>query len=228
MKTRAAYAATLTIAALALAITNPTDAHSATGPVVSGTGWKIAAPGITHLDTQLWTIAFHDTTSRTKLTPYLRNVAAELTSYTGLPFTVTTKIAPVTQGKCPPTHTISYRYMSKPDPAHPTRSFTGACSLHNATYSSYVFINSDYWLTTRNYSEATRMNVIWHESGHAVGLTHPATCPRDKTGKTPLMCATGSNGYTDLRTRRYTTWDATGLRRLILNRTYYPQAVVTR
>lgn len=221
MNTRAitstALAATLVVGAL---ITAP-RAHAA-GPVVSGTGWKIAAPNITHLDTQPWVIAFHDTTSRTKLTPYLKNVAAELTSYTGLPFTVTNKIVPVTQGKCPPTHTISYRYMSKPDPTHPTRSFTGACSLHNATYSAYVFINSDYWLTTRNYSEATRMNVIWHESGHAVGLTHPATCPRDKTGKTPLMCATGSNGYTDFRTRRYTTWDVTGLRRLILNRAYYP------
>jgi hypothetical protein len=220
----AAFTLTLTAAATVVAATN--DAH-AVGPVVAGTGWKIAAPGITHIDGRAWTIAFHDTTSRTKLTPYLKNVAAELQSYLGVPITVTTKIVPVTRGVCVHGHVISYRWMSKPDPAYPTRSFTGACgNAQHAADGAYIYINSDYWKTGSNISEPTRQNVIWHESAHGIGLSHPATCPRDKYGKTPLMCATGSNGYNDLRTRRYTTWEATGFRHLVANRIYYPTTAV--
>ena len=222
MRTRIAAALTVALAVGAV-IAVPGDAHGATGPVVSGTGWKISAPGITHLDTKPWAIAFHDTTSRTKLTPYMRNVAAELTSRTGVTFTVTTKLVPVTRGTCVPGHTISLRWQSKPDPAHPGSSFTGACgnSVHAAN-GAYIFINSDYWKTGSTISEPTRMNVIWHEAGHAVGLAHSATCPRDGNGLTPLMCATGSNGHQDLRTRRYTSWDIKGFSHLVTNRAYYP------
>ncbi|MGW2384350.1 hypothetical protein [Streptomyces sp. NPDC001658] len=213
--TTTAFTLTLTAAAILIA---PTDSHSLTGPVTSGNGWKLTAP-ITHLDTRPWTIAFHDTTSRSKLTPYLRNTAAELTSHTGLKFTVSTRIVPVTAGKCPPSHVISYRYMSKPNPERPNQSFAGACSLRGAAYSGYAFINSDYWLKTRNFPEWLRMNVIWHETAHTVGLAHPATCPTNSAGVRPLMCA---DTYKDLRTRRYTSFEATALRRLILNRAYYP------
>ena len=219
----AALAATLALAAVVVA---PGRAHAATIPVTSGNGWKISAPGITHIDTQPWVMAFHDTTSRTHLTPYLKYTAAELSSYLGVKISVSTRIVPVTRGKCVTGHVISYRYMSKPDPDHPNRSFTGACgNSSHAADGAYVYINSDYWLKTRNFSEPTRQNVIWHESAHAIGLSHPATCPRDKYGKTPLMCATGSNGYNDLRTRRYTTWEATGFRHLVANRLYASLAV---
>lgn len=194
------------------------EAHAATGPIVSGNGWKLQAPAITHVDGASWTIAFHDSTSRTKLTPYLKNTAAELTTLLGVKITVTTKIVPITRGKCITGHVISYRYMPKPDPAYPNRSFTGSCgNTSHAANGAYVYINSDYWLKTRNFSEPVRMNVIWHETGHAVGLSHPATCPRDKTGKQPLMCA---DTYKDLRTRRYSTFEATAFRHLRINRLY--------
>ena len=218
MRTRAAATAfTLTLTAGAILIA-PTDSDAATGPVTSGNGWKLTAP-ITHLDSRPWAIAFHDTASRSKLTPYLRNAAAELTSYTGVKFTVTTRIVSATAGKCPPTHTITYRYTSKPNPAVPNQSFAGACSLRGAAYSGYAFINSDYWLKTRNFPEWLRMNVIWHETAHTIGLSHPTTCPTNKAGVRPLMCA---DTYKDLRTRRYTPYEATALRRLALNRAYYP------
>lgn len=218
MRSRTATTAfTLTLAAAAV-IGAPSRTHAETGPVYAGSGWKINSGWITHIDTKPWTIAFHDPASRTKLTPYLKNVAAELTSYLGVKFTVTTRIVPVTQGTCVTGHVISYRYMSKPNPARPNQSFTGSCgnSLHAAD-GAYVFINSDYWLKTRNFTEPVRMNVIWHESGHAVGLGHPATCPRDKTGKQPLMCA---NTYNDLRTRRYSSFEATAFHQLVKNRLY--------
>lgn len=210
----AATAYVVTLAAAAFIVDQ--KAHAATGPVVSGAGWKLQAPGITHVDSQPWTIAFHDSTSRTKLTPYLRNTAAELTTLLGVKVTVTTKLVPVTRGKCITGHVISYRYMPKPDPTSPNRSFTGTCATStHAAHSAYVYINSDYWLKTRNFSEPVRMNVIWHETGHAVGLSHPATCPTNKAGLRPLMCA---DTYKDLRTRRYSPYEATAFRQLRLNR----------
>lgn len=226
MRTRIAAAAfTLTLIATAV-VGGANRAGAATGPLYSGNGWKLQAPAITHIDTQPWTIAFHDTASRTKLTPYLRNTAAELASYLGVKVTVSTRIVPVTRGTCVTGHVISYRYMSKPDPDHPNRSFTGSCgnALHAAD-GAYVYINSDYWLTSRNFSEPVRMNVIWHESGHAVGLSHPATCPISKSGVKPLMC---SDTYKDLRTRRYSPFEANAFQHLIANRAYAPLAVGER
>lgn len=218
MRTRiAATALTITLAAAAVVVA-PNDAHGVTGPVTSGTGWKLTAP-ITHIDSKPWTIAFHDPASRSKLTPYLKNTAAELSSYLGVKFTVSTRIVPVTRGTCPPTHTISYRYMSKPNPDRPNQSFAAACSLNHATYSGYAFINSDYWAPGRRFYEWQRMNVIWHETAHTVGLSHPATCPKDRYGRQPLMCA---DTYKDLRTRRYSSFEATAFRQLVRNRIYYP------
>lgn len=205
----------------ALALTLATGAViAAPGPVLSGTGWKIASPMVTHIDTRPWTIAFNDAASRSKLTPYLKYTAAELTSYLGVKITVTTRIVPVTRGKCVTGHVISYRYMSKPDPAYPRRSFTGVCgNAAHAADGAYVYINSDYWAKGSGISEPVRMNVIWHESGHAVGLAHPTTCPTNKAGLKPLMCA---DTYHDLRTRRYSPYEATAFRHLVLNRAYYP------
>lgn len=223
MRTRTAANTALAATLIAGALLAAPDRAHAAGAVYAGTGWKINAPRITHIDTRPWTIAFHDTTSRSKLTGYMRNVATELTSRLGVTFTVTTRIVPITRGVCVTGHTISLRWMSKPDPAKPRASFAGVCgNAAHAADGAYIYINSDYWRPGSGISEPTRMNVIWHEAGHAVGLSHPATCPRDKTGKKPLMCATGANGYADLRTRRYTTWEHTGFRRLVTNRLYAP------
>jgi hypothetical protein len=218
MRNRAASTAFAVTLAAAAVIGAPTRAHAATGPVYAGPGWKINSGWITHIDTKPWVIAFNDPASRAKLTPYLKNTAAELTSYLGVKFTVSTRIVPVTQGKCVTGHVISYRYMSKPNPAAPNQSFTGSCgNAQHAADGAYVFINSDYWIKSHKVSEPERMNIIWHESGHAVGLGHPATCPKDKTGKQPLMCA---NTYNDLRTRRYSSFEATAFRQLVKNRAY--------
>jgi hypothetical protein len=218
----ASTAFTLTLAAGALFAPHRADAATIS-PVTSGPGWKLNAPRIDHVDTQPWTIAFHDTTSRTKLTPSLKYAAAELQSYLGVKITVSTRIVPITRGVCVTGHVISYRYMSKPDPQYPNRSFTGSCgNAAHAANGAYVYINSDYWSPTRRFSEPVRMNVIWHESAHAVGLTHPTTCPTNAAGLRPLMCA---DTYKDLRTRRYSPYEATAFRRLVTNRIYYPTTV---
>ncbi|MEU0656053.1 hypothetical protein ABZ485_27945 [Streptomyces albogriseolus] len=204
--------ATLTVAATAL---TAYDADAATRPITSGTGWKLQSH-ITHIDTKPWQIAFHDTTSRTKLTPYLRKTAAELTYRMGVTVTVSTRIVPTSYSKCGPSHTISVRYMSKPNPKYPNHSFGGACALRGAAYSGYMYINSDLWAAGRGYTEAQRMNTIWHEAAHAVGLAHPNTCPKDKTGRKPLMCDV--NGLKTLVSRRYSTWEVPAFANLRANR----------
>ena len=196
----------------------PTNAHPTAGPVTAGNGWKLQAPRITHIDTKPWQIVFHDTTSRSKLTRYAKNVAAELTTHLGVKVTVTTRIVPTTPGKCPPSHTIAYRWISKPNPDRPNQSFAGACSLSGAAYSGYAYINSDYWAPGRRFRESQRMNVIWHETGHTLGLTHPATCPKDKTGRKPIMCDVDT--WNSLSTRRYSSFEATAFRHLRTNRAY--------
>jgi hypothetical protein len=214
--TSAAFALTLTAGAI---LATPTDAHGATRPTTSGHGWKLN-PAITHIDTKPWTIAFHDTRSRTKLTPYVKNIASELTTHLGIKVTVTTRIVPATPGTCPPYHVIAFRWISKPDPQHPNRSFAAACSRRGAAYSGYAYINSDYWDAGRRFRESQRMNVIWHEAAHTVGVTHPDTCPRDRYGRRPLMCDV--NGYDSLSTRRYSSFEKTAFKHLRANRAYYP------
>jgi len=211
-----AFALTLTAGALL----TPHQARGATGSTTSGNGWKLQAPRITHIDTRPWSIAFHDATSRSKLTPYLKNTAAELTTLLGVKVTVTTRIVPTKVGTCPPSHTIAVRWISKPDPNHPNRSFAGACSLRGAAYSGYAYINSDYWAPGRRFRESQRMNVIWHETAHTIGVTHPATCPKDSTGRKPLMCDVDT--WNSLSTRRYSTFEKTAFRHLRANRIYYP------
>lgn len=217
-KTRTAAAAFAVTLAAGVGTLAP-DAHAAVGPVTSGTGWKLR-PSVTHIDTKPWQLTFHDTTSRTKLTAYLKNNAAELASYLGVTFTVTTRIVPASRTTCLPSHTITYRWQPKPDPASPNRSFTAPCTSNSAPYSASVYINSDYWSPTRNFHEGVRRNVIWHESAHAVGLAHPATCPTDRYGRKPLMCDV--NTYRSLSTRRYSTFEATAFKYLRANRIYYP------
>lgn len=219
MRTRIALNTALTATLVAGTVLFGPDRAHAAGPVYSGNGWKINALRITHIDTKPWTVAFHDTTSRTKLTGYAKNAAAELTSHLGVKITVTTRIVPTKVGVCPPSHTISIRWISKPNPDRPNQSFTGSCGHQQAAYSAYVYINSDYWAPGRRFTEWQRMNVFWHEMAHAVGLGHPATCPRDRSGRQPLMCG---NPYTDLRTRRYSSFEHTAFKHLVTNRLYAP------
>ncbi|WP_399559527.1 hypothetical protein OIA45_48850 (plasmid) [Streptomyces chartreusis] len=211
-------ATVVTVATALTAITTDT-AHGATGPTTSGPGWKLRS-SVTHIDTAPWQITFHDATSRTKLTAYLKNNAAELSSYLGVKVTVTTRIVPTSTSKCLPSHTISYRWQSKPDPVNPNRSYAVPCSWNKTPYSASVYINSDYWSPTRRFHEYQRMNVIWHESAHAVGLTHPATCPKDKVGRLPIMC--NAESYKALSTRRYSSFEVTAFKYLRTNRAYYP------
>lgn len=220
MNRRIAASTAFVLTLAAGAILTATDAHGATGPVTSGHGWKLNGR-ITHIDTQPWQIAFHDATSRTKLTGYAKNVAAELSSHLGVKVTVTTRIVPTKPGTCPPHHTIAYRWISKPNPNRPNQSFAGACSLRGAAYSGYAYINSDYWDAGRRFRESQRMNVIWHETAHTIGLTHPATCPRDRYGRKPIMCDVDT--YNSLSTRRYSTFEATAFRHLRTNRAYTTQ-----
>ena len=215
----AATAFAVTLAAGAV-IAHPGRAHSATAPVVAGNGWMLRTPYVTHIDNLPWQITFHDATSRTRLIPYLKNTAAELTANLGVKVTVTTKLIPASTSKCAPSHTITYRYMSKPDPANPNRSFAIPCSNKMAAYSASVYINSDYWSPTRRYHEYQRMNVIWHESAHSVGLAHPATCPKDRYGRLPIMC--NAESYKSLSTRRYSSFEVTAFKYLRTNRAYYP------
>ena len=211
----AAFAATLTIGALALT----PRAHATTGfQVYSGTGWKIATNnGVRSLGSSSWTIVFYDTTSRTALTPNAKRTAPELKKNTGVTFTVTTTIS---KGAtvCPTGRVIIMRLTSADTVSH-------ASQCHTATGvadgSRAVFALGNWQNKTNNGShDIYRRKVVSHELGHSVGLDHPATFT---TNPSPLMRGDIWGGYKTLTYASYcTAQDITGLKNLRANSTKLP------
>lgn len=209
-----AFTATLAVGAVVAA---PSDAHGATGPVYSGTGWKIATGnGMKYLSSSGWTVVFYDTASRTALTAYAKRTATELKRHTGVAFTVTTTL---TKGvtTCPTRRVIIMRLTSTV-----TRSTASQChTASGAADGSRATFAATSWKTNTlsGSNEIYRRKVISHELGHSVGLTHPTTWTNSPP---PLMRGEVWGGYTSLTyAAQYTPQDVNGLKNLRANRLYF-------
>lgn len=221
MRTRtiSSLAFTATLAAGAV-IAAPSDAHGATGPVYSGTGWRIATGnGMRYLTGSSWTIVFYDTASRTALTPHAKRAAAELKKHTGVTFTVTTTL---TKGvtACPTRRVIIMRLTSTVTRSNATQcpTPTGAADGSRATFAATSWKNNK----INGSNEIYRRKVISHELGHSVGLTHPTTWTNSPP---PLMRGEVWGGYTSLTyAAQYTPQDANGLKNLRANASKMPPA----
>jgi hypothetical protein len=215
-----ATAFALTLAAGAVVIAAPSDAHGATGPVYSGTGWRIATGnGMKYLPASGWTVVFYDTASRTALTTHAKRAAAELKKHTGVTFTVTTTL---TKGAttCPTRRVIIMRLTSTVtrSAASQCHTATGAADGSRATFAATS------WKTNKlsGSNEVYRRKVVSHELGHSVGLTHPGTWTNSPP---PLMRGEIWGGYTTLTyAARYTPQDINGLKNLRANATKVPAA----
>ena len=229
------------IAALLLALA-PGRAHAA-APVYSGTGWKIAtADGIHSLSPKPYTFTFTSTSARTRLTPYAKAVAAQLTAVTGTNFAVSTTIeSPPAVGSCPKEHHlilgVKYRPVGTQGTSHAWNCFTnrpGSPDYH-AAWGGWAWIDSEYWYANWFSSNSTVntariKNAVTHEIGHLVGLAHPNVdldkdgkvenyeCARTAGGYLPVMCAPGLGGYTTASGGgQFTSRDTPGLRQLVAN-----------
>lgn len=240
MYARARYLLPAVAAVLLLALT-PGRAHAAT-PVYSGTGWKIATKdGIHSLSPKPYVFTFTSTSSRTRLTPYAKAVAAQLTAVTGTSFTVSTTIeTPPAVGSCPKEHHlilgVKYRPVGTKGTSHAWPCFTNRPGQpdYRSVWGGWAWLDSEYWYsswfsTNSTVNTAKVRNAVTHEIGHLAGLDHPNydrdhdgkvenyECYKDSSGNTPVMCSPNGGYLGSTSGGKFTTADVNGLKQLVKN-----------
>lgn len=211
---KGAVLASAGLVALGWTIT-PTEASTAATRVSSGSGWVLSAQGA-YLGAEGWQIQWADTTVRTKAASRVILVSKNLATITGIPITVTSKIAPADE--CPNDRTIVIRmhYGS-------TRSNATQCYMGDRVASSLISLSRWSWDNRALWGsrETYKRNVLAHEMGHSFGLGHPD----EATGKScsalgdPLMCGITWGGYRDwYHAGQWKAPDVRGLKALVANR----------
>jgi hypothetical protein len=202
----------------------------------SGYGWE-AISYIQSIDTDVpYTINFGNEAAREVLTPYAKMIEARLENAAGIEVIVTDDLFKTYDLSCAnvPYHTITLRYRANPtENVGESRGVACADPRDWSAWGGYALLDSDYWTKTSYFStdpvtnERIRKNVVLHEAGHVMGLSHPN--PVDENGKDifgpcipedlqPLMCVTPKpGGYQGDRAGMFTPYDAAGLRQLVTN-----------
>lgn len=217
---------------------------AAATPVYSGTGWKIwTSVGIHSLGRGPYVFTFANASSRTRLTPYVKAVASQLTEVTGVRFTVSTTIeTPPAPGGCPPEHHMVMGVKYRPYQGQKGISHAWACWTnrpgkpdHHAAWGGWAWIDSEYWSTNHWFSTnqtintARIKNTVTHEIGHLAGLAHPNKdldhdgtakwyeCVETTGGYLPVMCSPHGGYTTASGGGKFTSRDTPGLRQLVKN-----------
>ncbi|GAA3121610.1 hypothetical protein [Streptomyces echinatus] len=224
------------LAALLLAVA-PGQASAAT-PVYSGTGWRAwTANGIYSLAPDGYTIVFADDTARTKLAPYFKTPANQVTTSVGVPITVTTALDDTPISSCPSRHAIVVHYLYRPTgKAGVSKALACHDTADDSAWGGHLLIDSEYWTSSNWFStnatlnDIYRKNVVSHELGHIFGLDHP-NYDRDKDGTVedfecvvsdagwlPVECAPNGGYRTSTGAGKFlTAYDLAGLKQLAAN-----------
>lgn len=238
MLIRLRIAVTALIAAAALLLT-ATPAAPVTGPVYSGKGWKAETSNrhIYSINPDPYTIVFATPTARTKLTPYFKTLASQITTITGVQVTVTTTLDSTPIEACPPRHRIVVHYKYRPSD---TKGYSRALPCYDmgdgSAWGGHVLMDSEYWTVANWFSsnvtvnESYRKDAVAHELGHIFGLDHPNTdlnkngivgareCVKNASGVKPVMCSPNRGPVPASAGGKYTAeFDAIGLKQLARN-----------
>lgn len=231
--------AALTATILAALTATAPPAHSATTtPVYAGTGWKaLTSQGIYSISPDPYVIVFATSTARSTLSKYLTGPAAQITTATGAPVTVSTLLDTTPADACPARHRIVVHYIYRPTGV---KGMSQARACHQvpggSAWGGHLLMDSEYWTVPAWFSANTTVNdtyrkdAVAHELGHLFGLDHPNTdldkdgaveakeCVKNTAGVKPVACSP-NRGYTSARVGgRYTTeFDVAGLRQMALN-----------
>lgn len=240
---RPLYAAVLAGLTACLSLLAAPHAHAVTTtPTYKGTGWKAwTSNSIYSLGPGPYTIAFADSTARTKLAKYFTTPAAQVTTSVGVPITVTTTLDTTPATSCPPKGRIVVHYSYRPTG---TKGMSQARACHGladgSAWSAHLLMDSEYWTSSAWFStnatlnEAYRRNAITHELGHALGLAHPNydrdkdgvvenyECVKDSAGWTPVLCSPNGGTRTSTGSGKFISFDLAGLKQMAAN--YYLRA----
>lgn len=211
--------------------------------VYSGEGWE-ALPNVESIDDDTpYTINFGSQAALDTLYPYAQKVKATLEAATGITVNLTTNIYADGTPSCGevPFHTITLRYKNNPT-GTPGMSWGSNCyaSGDHSVWGGWAYIDSIYW-TTADYfgdypgdNDSWRKNVVTHEVGHIMGLSHPN--PVDSNGDDihgvpctdpafvqPIMCnwpdwdhPLGGYLHPD-NAGKFTPYEVSGLQQLVAN-----------
>lgn len=231
---------TLLPAISAIAASTALIAATTATPVYKGTGWKAGTVhGIYSLHPGPYTVVFANTTARTKLTPYFKIPAGNVTTNVGVKITVSSTLDTTPVEVCPPRHRIVVHYLHRPaGTAGVSRALPCYDTADGSAWGGHILMDSEYWTvpnwfsTNATTNEIYRRNGVAHEFGHILGLEHPNydrdrdgtveafECVRTSAGWRPSLCAPNGGYRTWAGAGKYTPeFDLPGLRQMLRN--YY-------
>jgi hypothetical protein len=218
-----------------------TRAAAAGTQIYSGTGWKIDdESGMYSLsgDGTGYTFQFADADAQTKLGAATKQAAAQLTSVTGIKFTVSTTLKPSPENCADqPRHvlTLAVKYR----PLDGKKGFSRALQCYNSgdhsAWGGWAFMDTEYWTvpnwfgTDKTVNASKTKNAITHEIGHMVGMDHPNVdlngdgavadfeCAPTPKNYLPVMCSPNGGYLAAADGGNFTSLDVPGLKQLVAN-----------
>ncbi|MFD9220031.1 hypothetical protein ACFWDI_08395 [Streptomyces sp. NPDC060064] len=227
-------------AGTAFALLLPAASADAAGTqVYSGNGWK-ALPNIHSLsgDGTGYTIQFASADARTKLGPAAKQAAAQLTSVTGIKFTVSTTLKASPEGcAAQPRHVLTLGTKYRPFDGRKGMSRAWHCfnSGDHSVWGGWSWIDTEYWSrpdwfsSNKAINAAITRNAVNHEIGHLVGMDHPNKdlngdgkvadfeCVLTPKKYRPLMCSPNGGYTTAADGGKFTSIETPGLKQLADN-----------
>lgn len=213
------------------AVTTDTGALTGSGPVMVGTGWRIATMCNAYClsPSQQFTITFASQALKDRYTPFLTAALDQLNT-AGVHIAIGGIETP-DYSTVPPRGHIqwaeAYRPIGTPGMSQGLPCYNTA---DNSVWGGYVRIDSEYWDGTWTLTDVKRKNIFPHELLHTLGLDHPNSdmnndgvvasyeVVKDAAGVTPLMTSP-NGGFQDTRAGTLTPYDLTGIKQLLTNAT---------